>query len=241
MEVPSTGTAPIELRLLDGGAVTVGSRQLAQDSCARLAALLALAGPCGRARTAGMLWPEVDPVRASGNLRSTVWRLRSDIPGLLGPGRERLALSTAVVTDIGWVLAWGDRLVAGAARPDDLALRSEPARALHLLPGWYDDWLTRHRERVRQQMLLALDCLIPLLLCAHRYSDAVEAALIAVGAEPTRESARLGLIRAHLAEGNEAEALLSFRQYDQLLTREFGTGASPVLANLVPHHHGQLR
>jgi DNA-binding SARP family transcriptional activator len=55
----------------------------------------------------------------------------------------------------------------------------------------------------------------------------VEAALVAVTAEPLRESAQRTLIEAHLAEGNWIEGRRAFDAYHELLRRELGTETEP--------------
>jgi len=63
------------------------------------------------------------------------------------------------------------------------------------------------RERYHELRLRALKALCDRELRAGRLPQAVAAGLEAVRAEPLRDSARRALIRAHLAEGNNAEAL----------------------------------
>jgi len=89
------------------------------------------------------------------------------------------------------------------------------------------------RERVRQRLLHALEALSRQLADAGRCAEAVEAAMLAVSAEPLRESAQRSLIRAHLAEGNWIEGRRSFETYRKLLYRELGTQPDPDLAALV--------
>ena len=77
-----------------------------------------------------------------------------------------------------------------------------------LLVGWYDDWVDLERERFRQLRLHVLDQIGELLLRAQMYCETVQVGLVAVASEPLRESAQRLLVRAHLCEGNLAEALL---------------------------------
>jgi len=73
----------------------------------------------------------------------------------------------------------------------------------------------------------------------RRCAEAVEAAMIAVSAEPLRESAQRILIEAHLAEGNWVEGRRSFEAYRDLLARELGTGPGPELAAMVRRPQGR--
>ncbi len=51
--------------------------------------------------------------------------------------------------------------------------------------------------------------------------------------EPLRESAQASLIRVHLAEGNQSEALRVFERYRGLLLRELGLEPTALLADLM--------
>src|SRR4029079_6557423 len=101
------------------------------------------------------------------------------------------------------------------------------------LPGWYDDWAILERERLRQRVLHALEALSPRLGELGRYTDAGDAAIGAIAAEPLRESAQRALIEAHLSEGNWVEAHRGFVNYRDMLRRELGVSPSHELANFV--------
>ena len=60
-----------------------------------------------------------------------------------------------------------------------------------------------------------------------RFADAVDAAMIAVHAEPLRESAQRALAEVHLAEGNVVEARRALRAYATLLRHEVGVRRPP--------------
>jgi DNA-binding SARP family transcriptional activator len=57
-------------------------------------------------------------------------------------------------------------------------------------------------------------------------------------AEPLRESARSALIRVHLAQGNQADAIGEFERYRVLLRADLGleptSQLSQLLGNLTP-------
>lgn len=90
-----------------------------------------------------------------------------------------------------------------------------------LLPGWYDDWVVLERERLRQLQLHALDRLAAALLAAEEPGRALDAALVAVQADPLRESAHRIVVRIHLREGNAPEALRAYERFAQLLSRRW--------------------
>jgi DNA-binding SARP family transcriptional activator len=57
--------------------------------------------------------------------------------------------------------------------------------------------------------------------------------LAAVACEPLRESTHRAVVRAHLAEGNPAEALRQYRSYRQLLNDELGLPPSRQFQELI--------
>jgi DNA-binding SARP family transcriptional activator len=223
------------LHLLGGPHVVLGSRRLPiPEGSKRLLAYVALhGGRIERRRAAAVLWPDVDPHRAAGNLRSATWRLRCSGLPILEVRGEALYLVPGLRVDLEDVCDWARRVTALRPRPGDLDVRPAAMQGLDLLPGWYDDWVLQQREELRRLLLHAIDALAGLLVAARRYGDAVEAALTAVCAEPLRESAQRALIEAHLAEGNRCEAYRTYHRYQSLLADELGERPSPALRSLV--------
>jgi DNA-binding SARP family transcriptional activator len=70
--------------------------------------------------------------------------------------------------------------------------------------------------------LHALEALAARLTEERRFGEAAASALASIRAEPLRESARGALIRVHLAEGNQSEAVREFDRYRTLLRQELG-------------------
>lgn len=226
---------PVVLVLLGGPEVVCGDCRVAvPEGSKRLVAYLAVHG--GRVdprHAANAIWPDVDRHRAAGNLRSAVWRVRTSGIDIIDTGTRDLALDQRVRIDLDAVSGWADRIVASRTRSGDLDLLPAAVPALDLFPGWYDDWVVLERERLRERMLRAIDTLSALLVAAHRFGDAVEAALSAVGVDPLRESAQRTLIKAHLAEGNICEARRSYTAFAALLAHELGVAPPTALTDLV--------
>jgi DNA-binding SARP family transcriptional activator len=120
-----------------------------------------------------------------------------------------LSLTAGVVVDYRETIAVARRIRADAAACDPQELDAV-LLAGELLPDWYDDWVVIERESFRQARLHALETACDALIEAGRYASAIEVGLAAVASEPLRETAHRAVMRAHLAEGNRAEAL---RQY----------------------------
>jgi DNA-binding SARP family transcriptional activator len=92
------------------------------------------------------------------------------------------------------------------------------------------------RERIRQRILHALEALSGRLADAGRFADAVEAAMLAISAEPLRETAQRALMQAHVAEGNLGEARRSYLAYRDLVRQELGVDPSSDLSIVLSAH-----
>lgn len=232
--------ADATVHLLGSPSVTVGNgSHTIPEGSKRLLAYVALKrGRVERVRAAGMLWPEADDVRAAGNLRSALWRLRGAGIEVLTADKFSLSLRADVDVDVHHLERWADRLVHERVRPDDLTLPRGLSAAFELLPGWYDDWVVAERARLRQRLLHAVESLGQQLTTAGRYAEAIEVAILAIDADPLRESAHRVLIEAHLAEGNWAEAHNGLAELRRLTLRELGVEPSPALRRLVDRRNG---
>lgn len=196
-------------------------------------ALLALhERPVQRSYVAGLLWVDSTEGRASGSLRSALWKLRQAHRDLVREIDHRLALAPAVAVDAREVEAWARRVLdaRGELREQDVVAAS---RFGELLPDWYEDWVALDRERLRQLRAHALEALCVRLAAARRFGDAILVGLAAVTHEPYRESAHRALISAHLAQGNRAEAARQYSHYRRLLADDLGFAPSQLMDELV--------
>jgi DNA-binding SARP family transcriptional activator len=199
----------------------------------RLLAYLAVQQrPVSRSAIAGRLWLDVTERRASGSLRSALWRLGREGIHPVVTTSTHLSLSQAVAVDLHEALAVARSLSdhTGTARPDTHAAQ---LLSKDLLPDWYDEWLLIERERFRQIRLHALEALCERLTAAGCYALAIESGLAAVTAEPLRESAHRALIKAHLAEGNRSEALRQYHRLCDLLSTDLTANPSEDITRLV--------
>jgi DNA-binding SARP family transcriptional activator len=225
----SGGPTPtdVHVRLLGGFLLQLeGSTVELPVSSQRLVALLALQdGPVARARVAGLLWPDKTETRAAANVRSALWRLHVCAAPVVAPRGCHLSLHDHVVVDLHALDGW----VGEADSNVDLT------RLAHdeLLPDWYDDWVLLERERVRQRVLHALEAHCVALATAGDYARSIDVGLVAVAADPLRESAQRAVITAHLAEGNRVEAVRQFERYRRLLQVELGISPSAELVDLL--------
>jgi SARP family transcriptional regulator, regulator of embCAB operon len=123
------------------------------------------------------------------------------------------------------------------------------------LPGENGSWVEEKRAELREILARGLECLADVQLGSAHPSEAVESAEELTSLEPYRESAYRTLMRAHVAAGNDAEALRVYERCRSLLADELGaypssdteavyldvlraTGAEPAraAAALAPRH-----
>jgi DNA-binding SARP family transcriptional activator len=184
-----------------------------------------------RSHVAAALWADATEARASGNLRTALWRLR-DLPQAVVDARwDSLTLSPDVVVDVNEASRLARSLIE-----DRCALGDVPDQRWfegELLPGWYEDWVLIERERHRQVCVQALEALSAQFVGAGLLGRAVLAALAAIGSDPLRESAYRALITAHLAQGNACEAVRQYRHYCQLAHRALGIEPTPQMNDLM--------
>lgn len=202
-------------------------------SAHRLLAFLALQdGPVERSYTSSCLWLDRRQDRAHANLRSVLWRLRRWGSELVVASATQLSLAPQVEVDIRALLSLARALV-DESRLIDLDGVDGQALASDLLPGWHDDFVELERERFRQLRLHALEALARRLARLGSYGAALDAALIAVAAEPLRESAHRTVIEVHLAEGNRGEAVRQYRSLKQILQQQLGIAPSPRTVEVI--------
>jgi DNA-binding SARP family transcriptional activator len=194
-----------------------------------LLALLALRGNMvHRALVAGQLWSEVTERRA-----------HSSAPGQGGSqvvviGPAEVGLTDGVTIDLRESRALADRLLTPGGCPDadDCSARAVGMLSTDLLPGWDEDWASCEAEQWHQVRMHALEAMAH-LVGMGRFGAAVESAMWAIRADPFRESGHAALIRVHLAEGNQSEALRQFATYRELIVDELGLEPTPRLRALV--------
>lgn len=191
----------------------------------RLVAVVALNGDQSRSRLAGMLWPDTTEERARASLRSALWQAGQTAPGLLHANGS-VQLASDVEVDVRTLRGAAHRLMdSGCVEPADLALRRYCER--ELLPDWDDEWVSPERLRMQQLQLHVLESISGCCLEQGRFGLAIDAALAALRLDPFHEGAYRTIIRAHLAEGNNAAAVRTYRHCVQVLDDEFGIEPSP--------------
>jgi DNA-binding SARP family transcriptional activator len=224
---------PKELRVLGQFTVSQGSRSIdIAPAGQRVLAVLALSDAgISRATLAGTLWPNKSQTRAAANLRCALWRLPEEIRATLEGNGVRLRLDSQWSVDI--VEA---RRIAAELRD---SYGHDPKIVDHfrsdLLPDWAEEWLLVERERFHQLRIHALELLAGRQLNAGEPALAAETALLAICAEPLRESSMSVLLRAEIELGNRATAVEHYRRFATLLCNSLGVQPSSRLRAVVAH------
>jgi DNA-binding SARP family transcriptional activator len=102
-----------------------------------------------------------------------------------------------------------------------------------VLPDWEEGWIAADRERFRLLRLEALEQAASALIDQDRFGEALVSAIACVQSEPLRESARRLVVRVHVAQGNLAQALRTYREYRVLLGAELGIQPSRLMQQLI--------
>jgi DNA-binding SARP family transcriptional activator/DNA-binding HxlR family transcriptional regulator len=230
----------VEISLLGAFAVRIGGRPI-EDlpvGSQRLLVFLALHNRAvTRIAMAGTMWPEASDERAGVSLRSALSRLDTPTREAVLSASAGLSLVETVAVDLRAGQALAHRLLRPDATPADADLDQEAILLLSgdLLPDWYDDWVASEAEEWHELRLSALCAQAEHLLALGRGAEGMFAARAAMRGDPLRENAHGILIRLHLAEGNQSEALRVFERYSDLLLEMLGIQPTERLRSLVAH------
>lgn len=211
------------MQLLGGFALAdaEGPIDVPQSSAKVLAILGLRRAPVPRSELASDLWPQVDPRRALGNLRSAVWRLPAVARQAICGRGDTLAIGPDVDCDIHSIDADAARACPRLIPPSGARLCAE------LLPGWYDDWILVERERLGLYRAELFERLSDDRRQQGRVDEAVFYAVASISVEPLRESAHRALLRAHAEQKNLTEMRRHYRTLVALLADEIGVPPSP--------------
>lgn len=193
-------------------------------------------------RIIGVLWGDAPPKRPEENVATLVSRVRTTLgTDTIAGGRGGYRLGPAVGVD----LAEAGRLVTAAeASPSAGAALAGARQALRLLDGevlveeatvgWPLPARYVHAELLRRARHLAAEA--ALRTDTPRLAAALAQA--AVNADPLDETGCRALMRAHLAAGEVARALLAYERLRTTLSDELGADPSPATREL---HQAILR
>ena len=187
--------------------------------------------PSPRGTLMEALWPNGAPSAADNALNALLAKLRAALGNDALPGKhdvrlvlpadawvdleaasEALHRAEAAVAREDWVSAWGPSRVASY-----IALRT-------LLPGFEAPWLDDLRRNLHDVLLRAHECIAAagLALGGAELASAARSARSLVKLAPFRETGHCLLMQVLAAQGNVAEALLTYENLRTLLRDELG-------------------
>jgi len=224
----------------DGQPVTLDTRK-----AVALLAYLAVTGQRhGRDALAALLYPETDQSRARATLRRTLSSLKSAIgePSLL-IDREAVALATDA--DLWCDVTHFQRLLAqchshGHGAHDVCGCCLAPLREAAALYGddflagftlrdsaAFDDWQRFESERLRRDLIGALERLVRQLTMEGDLLAAIEQARRLLASDPLHEPAQRILMLLYVWTGQEQAALRQYRECVRVLDEELGVAPLP--------------
>jgi DNA-binding SARP family transcriptional activator len=229
---PAAPATRTRVTLLDGFALHDSGRLVPLPlSAQRVLAFVALQDHAvPRNYAASTLWVDATEQHAVGSLRTALWRLRHQGYRLVEADGSRLRIAGDVAVDAHDAAAWARRVLEDSTTGSTGGL---PPLLGVLLPDWYDDWVLLERDRLCELRAHALESLCARLTTSGHFGEAMEAAQAALKLDTLRDSAHRHLIRVHLAEGNQAEALGHYFFYRQLLRDQLSLEPSKQMQTLV--------
>lgn len=239
----SSGLPPMHLQFLGGFQLACGDTPITSINVPRLQSLLAYlvlhAGvPQSRTRLAASLWSDSAEGQAHTNLRNLLCKLRKLLPS--SDAFVRVERHTLLWRNDGpWQLDVLDfeRAVARAEQAeregDLIALRVALEEAMaryqgELLPGCYDEWILRERQRLFHLFLDVLERLLRLREQEGDYHGAICVAQRLLREDPLQETAYRHLMRLYAKSDNRSAAVRTYHACAAVLERELGVGPASV-------------
>jgi predicted ATPase/DNA-binding SARP family transcriptional activator len=183
-----------------------------------------------RERLAGLLWPDSGEENARNSLRHALWQLRQVIPdGYVQADRIAIAWDGGAddLLDVDRL----ERAADQAATADDL-MAAASAYGGELLPGFYEDWVTLARERLRAVYAEGMQRLLENLVADRRWQEAVTWAERWLAHGETPEPAYRALMTAHAGLGDLATVAATYRRCVEVLETDLDAPPSAETTTL---------
>lgn len=172
-----------------------------------------------REQLAGILWPDYTETSARKNLRNSVYRLRKAI------GDDYLVAdrgSVAFNTEAAFWLDVAQLEEATAAEEIESLIQAVGLYQGELLPGFYEDWILRERERFQSVFDRQMQGLLERLNAAGRWSESLTWAEHWISQGRAPEPAYRTLMQAHAALGDQASMAQAYQRVRQALEEALG-------------------
>ena len=178
-----------------------------------------------RDKVAGRLWPESAESNAKANLRHALWKLRQSIgEDMIEADRSSLKLSQKKTEQIDALQleTWAEE----ATRAEEWIQWAALYKG-ELLPGWYEEWVVRERERLEALFQRHMPTALEAMVDEQRWDSVLKWSerWIALGHVP--EHAYRALMTAHAVLGDSAAVAATYERCAKALRSELGVEPSP--------------
>jgi len=193
--------------------------------------------PAARSELMEAVWPTNPPGAADTALSALLTKLRSVLGSntIAGKHEIRLVLPSDTWIDTEAALEALHRAESAVARQDWAAAWGPARVALHIglrpfLHGYDGSWVDEIRHRLDDALLRAHECVAAagLGLSGPEITSAERSARALIKLAPYHESGYRFLMQVFAAQGNVAEALLTYERLRRLLREELGASPGPV-------------
>ncbi len=179
-----------------------------------------------REKIAGILWPDSDESSARGKLRYALWQLRNAIG-------DQFFLTDKLSLGFNQEAAyWFDCAEFEKETIEDLSTKElEKVIALYkgeFLPGFYEDWILRLRDRLHAAYEHRMSMLLQRLSIEKRWSGVLDWGEEWISKAYTPEPAFQALMVAHSQLGDNASAVSVHKRCEQTLDEQLGVEPSEL-------------
>jgi non-specific serine/threonine protein kinase len=194
-----------------------------------------------REKLAGLFWPDTTEANARSYLRKALWQARKSLAADTKSGKEYLLVDDISISfnpNANYLLD-ADSL---GGKPTEAISIEELIDAVsaykgELLPGFYDEWVTLERERLRSAFDQKMNLLISCLIDREQWEQVVywSEHWIALGEAP--EPAFQALMVSHAKVGDMAKVATTYDRCAQTLQDELGVELSEQTKELFEQLH----
>lgn len=225
------------------GSHVVGESDLPGPLGRVLLAVLALnRSPVARQRLAEILWDEEPPQAYERSLNPLLSKLRRSLVAagaerdilVSGAGAVELRRASDVWIDLEEATTALDRAegLVRAGRPREAWPQAAVATSIlgrPFMEGVELRWVEEQRRVIEARLVRAFEAVVDVWMGLDDPAQAGVAARKLVAVDRFRETSYERLIRAHLAQGNRAEALRAFAECERVLRDELGVAPSELV------------
>ena len=239
--VRKTASAPvIEVQLFNG--LQLFNRSPEQESIKlrspkteELFVYLVCKGPVSRDQIIDALWNGLDPNKATKNLNTNIYYIRKAL-GDYNLGHVLLTGKTEIRLDANYMhcdLYEFERLLRmvriDPERNTDLLRQAEVLYTGELLKGKTYDWISEDSRRLERLYTELLETAAKKCLQRGERREALHYYSELVKRDSLRDDIHVEIIRLYLELGRMHEAMLQYRQLEEILLQELGTAPDPQM------------